>query len=353
MKNWRLLTFVGVMLLAACAENEENTAEPVDDPGHTEETEVAEQEPERKEDAEESQAYEDIHPLTGEPTNDVSPYKPIAVMVNNHWDARPQSGLSKADIVYEILTEGDLTRFLAIYHSEQPEKIGPVRSARGYFVDIAEAHDAFFVTHGWSPEAEQMLQNGRVEFLNGLYHDGTLFERSAERNRPHNSYITFRNMLEGLNNKGYELKDEVDPLTFNDTNEHPAFTKQEGDIDISYRDKYFVSFTYNDEKQAYERSSDQEPTMDELENERVSPENVLVIQASHRVIDDKGRRYIDLQSGGDGVLFQHGERLAVTWVNDDGRIVPKKDGEEIPLIPGQTWVNVVPSATVLEDVGID
>ncbi|WP_374701220.1 DUF3048 domain-containing protein [Thalassobacillus sp. C254] len=74
--------------------------------------------------------------------------------MNNHPEARPQSGLQHADVVYEVLSEGAVTRFVAIYQSQQPVRIGPVRSARGYHINLANGFDAFFVTHGWSPEAE-------------------------------------------------------------------------------------------------------------------------------------------------------------------------------------------------------
>ena len=96
-------------------------------------------------------------------------------MVNNHPLARPQSGLNKADIVYEIFAEGNVTRFLAIFQSEQPEKIGPVRSARDYYIELAKGYDSLYIAHGNSPEAKKMLDNGYIDNLNGLYYDGTLF----------------------------------------------------------------------------------------------------------------------------------------------------------------------------------
>ena len=78
-------------------------------------------------------------------------------MVNNHPKARPQSGLHKADIVYEILAEGDVTRFLPYFQSEKPENIGPVRSARDYYIDLAKGLNALYIAHGYSPEAKKCL----------------------------------------------------------------------------------------------------------------------------------------------------------------------------------------------------
>ncbi len=89
----------------------------------------------------------------------------VAVMINNHPKARPQSGLNKADIVYEILAEGDITRFLAVFQSEKPANIGPIRSARDYYIELAKGFNALYIAHGYSPEAKKMLEQGYVDNL--------------------------------------------------------------------------------------------------------------------------------------------------------------------------------------------
>src|SRR5690606_25562598 len=100
---------------------------------------------------------------------------------NNHPNARPQSGLASADVVYEMLAEGDVTRFLALYQSEIPDNIGPIRSARSYFIELAKGLDAFYIAHGFSPEAQSMLRNNVVDNINGMYYDGSIFKRSRDR----------------------------------------------------------------------------------------------------------------------------------------------------------------------------
>ncbi|MFB4165456.1 DUF3048 domain-containing protein [Alteribacillus sp. JSM 102045] len=357
MKKWALTSCALCVLLSACfggeqqekSESEQSQSEAV----YTKKEEARagkQEEPSISQENQENQLYDETYPLTGERKKEVSPYRPIAVMVNNHPAARPQSSLSDADMVYEVLTEGSVTRFLAIYHSEQPEKIGPVRSARKYFIDLAQGYKSFFVTHGWSPEAEQYLSSGTAPFLNGLFHEGTLFQRSSDRNPPHNSYISFEDAMEGLEGKGYELKNEVEPNLFNDQGISSSEAEEGKQIQIWYQDKYSVQFEYNDKKEAYERSSDNEPTIDERENKRVAPENVFIIEAPHQVVDNKGRRQINIEAGGKGLLLQKGKALTVEWKNKDGRILPMKEGEEIPFVPGQTWINVVPSASALNDI---
>ena len=88
-------------------------------------------------------------------TEEENTHRPVLATINNHPLARPQSGISDADIIYEIAAEGNMTRLLALFQSELPEEIGPVRSARDYFVHIAKGLDAFYVAHGYSPDANR------------------------------------------------------------------------------------------------------------------------------------------------------------------------------------------------------
>ena len=137
-------------------------------------------------------------------------------MVNNHPKARPQSGLSKADIVYEVLAEGDITRFLAIFQSRMPKEIGPVRSARDYYIDLAKGYDSLYVAHGYSPEAKEMLTNGFIDNLNGMQYDGTLFKRASFRKAPHNSYISYEHIKEGAEKNGFDMERPPEALNFSD-----------------------------------------------------------------------------------------------------------------------------------------
>src|SRR5690625_7064074 len=89
----------------------------------------------------------DVYPLTGKEADKDATNRTVSVMVNNHPDARPQTGLSDADIVFEMLTEGNNTRFLALFQSEQQEKVGTVRSAREYFFEIIKLYDVFYDYH--------------------------------------------------------------------------------------------------------------------------------------------------------------------------------------------------------------
>ncbi|WP_461202354.1 DUF3048 domain-containing protein [Anoxybacillus sp. TBDG-1] len=279
-------------------------------------------------------------PLTGMPTKEKTMQRAVAVMINNYPAARPQSGLHKADIVYEVLAEGDITRLLAIYQSEQPDIIGPVRSARDYFIQLSNGFHALYVCHGWSPEAQTLLNSGATDYVNGLFYDGTLFWRDHTRKAPHNSYISFENIKKGAEKNGYAFEEEVKPLPFFSNDLTSAVEATNIDVMYSKRSYAHVHYTYDGTK--YVRSSGGEPTVDRETNTPIAVENVFVIETTHQIIDDYGRRDIDFTSGGKGYLFQEGTMQEVEWKNIDGRLLPYKDGVPLGFMPGKTWIQVVP-----------
>ena len=101
--------------------------------------------------------------------------RPIAVMIDNNVDARPQAGINKAYMVYEIIVEGGETRLMALFKNVNVDKIGPVRSSRHYFLDYALEHDAIYVHFGWSPQAESDIKTLGVNNINGITQSGTDF----------------------------------------------------------------------------------------------------------------------------------------------------------------------------------
>lgn len=284
-------------------------------------------------------------PLTGIGAEEESSTRAVAVVVNNHPKARPQSGLDKADIIHEVLAEGNVTRFVAVYQSEQPEKVGPVRSAREYFIDLAAGYDSFFIAHGYSPEAREMLQRGEIDNINGMNYDGTLFKRASFRKAPHNSYITYENILKGAQKKGYQMEPAPDPVPFLSKEEREKLEGQPAEnVMVSYGTPSFdLIYEYDTESGKYHRFSGSEETVDYESKNPVLLDNLLVVQMEHKIVDSAGRRSINLTSGGKGYLFQKGKVNEIVWKNEAGRIVPYKGGQKAGFVPGKTWVNIVPS----------
>ena len=307
-----------------------------------------------KEDPEEQPPVEDvltITPYTGEKATPPTNRRTVMAVINNHPDARPQTGLGEADMVFEMIAEYDITRFLALYQSDFPETIGPIRSAREYFVELAGASDAFFVAHGYSPEAQVMLESGVVDHVNGIQHDGTLFQRSSDRVAPHNSYITAENIETAMNNvqasTEYRWKS---PYYFYDSAENAKLKEQALSVNVTYgiNELFFNEYTYDSKSHLYSRSSGGVPTTDKETLEPVKVSNVLVFEAPHETVDSEGRQSIDLANGGKALLFQAGGVREIEWSSIGGMPVPTENGETVKLVPGKTWVHIVPMVPGME-----
>jgi hypothetical protein len=289
-------------------------------------------------------------PLTGlEVKDDSSDNRVIAVMLNNHNKARPQSGLVKSDIVYELLAEGDITRLLAIYQSNYPEVVGPIRSARDYYIELANGFNALYICHGNSPEARNMLDQGVVDNLNGIQYDGVYFKRDKSRYAPHNSYTGIDMISSGAKKRKYSL--EGPPNSFNFLVKELKFdeTWTQGEkvtINYSRYDNYDVTYTYNSNKKAYERSQGGQQTIDREEGP-VYINNVVSIITPHEIQDSSGRRNVDLTNGGEAYMYQQGMQKKVQWANDNGIIKLYESNVELPLLPGKTWVNFIPDESYL------
>ena len=285
------------------------------------------------------------HPLTGVEFDGEVAGRAIAVTINNEVSARPQSGVMDADIVIEMLTEASITRFLAIYQSTMPEKIGPVRSAREYFVNLAKGYNALFIAHGYSPEAKEMLMSGEIDHINGMQYDGTLFKRASFRKAPHNSYITSEAIYSGAEQLNYSMEQ---PPTAVPIVEQVDVTGETVDaISIAYdaAGSYNAEYRYNQDGY-YTRFQADEQTIDYETEQEIQLQNILIVEAEHQVMDNKGRRKIDFTSGGKGYLLQNGKMQEVEWKYEDGMIIPSKGG----FVPGKTWINFVPNLDIVSVV---
>lgn len=288
-----------------------------------------------------------MYPFTGIETDEGIDNRPLAVMINNHNTARPHSGIVDADIVFEILAEGDITRFLAIFQSEIPETVGSVRSAREYYFELAQGYDAIYVYHGAANFVNDMIQSRNIDHLNGAIYDNDqhLFKRDSARKAPHNSYVLLENAYEVAEQKGYDITTDITPFEFVEKD-----STIEGEdaqtVEIGYNGQnpaHLVSFTYDEQSKKYARSEDGTETKDLITDAPIEVENIFIVETAHRVFDSEGRREVDLTSGGDGYLVQQGVIQEVEWENKDGQLIPTKEGQVVPFVQGKTWVNVIPT----------
>ncbi|WP_313804264.1 DUF3048 domain-containing protein [Cytobacillus sp.] len=341
--RWIAVSIAALLLLAGCSKNDHTAVENEDEMIDIPENDSIDHSKEEK------LPYQ--FPLTGVGTENKSDNRAVAVMINNDPKARPQSGLEKADIVYELLAEGNITRFLAIYQSEHPEKIGPVRSARDYYIELAKGYDSLYIAHGYSPEAKDMLDKGYIDNLNGIAYDGTLFKRASFRKAPHNSYISFENILKGAGQRSYKMDNAPSPLTFLNKSELEDLNGEDASSAmVSYfNNNVFNSiYEYDEALEKYKRYTNGELTKDYESEEPVLLDNIFIVETDHKVIDNAGRRKIDLTSGGRAYLLQKGKWQKVKWENIEGKILPVINGKQAGLVPGRTWINIIPTSPGLE-----
>ncbi|WP_318616390.1 DUF3048 domain-containing protein [Sporosarcina sp. YIM B06819] len=341
-KKMRGLLFylaIAMLLLAACSK-EEKVEDPVPEPDEDEE--IAEEE----EPVEEVSVELFPSPFTGVMKEEENIRRPVLATINNHPLARPQSGISDADIIYELAAEGSVTRLLALFQSELPAEIGPIRSARDYFVHIAKGLDAFYVAHGYSPDAKQLLEKRVVDNVNGMQYDGTLFWRSRERRAPHNSYISGDNIVaaEEKTNSSMELS-VIPPFAFLEFIEDAKIGDSVSSVTVKYSsDPNFTSvYAYDAEKGIYSRTVNGNVTVDKANDKQLELSNILVFETAHRTIDNVGRQAVDIESGGKAMLFQAGIAREIEWENRDGILVPMENGLPAKLVPGKTWIHIVPT----------
>lgn len=341
-----LILVLVLLFIAACNKKEEAIAV---QPKELEESEQQVEEPmeETEEDEEEEPKeidYKNEFPLTGLGTNEDIEHRAFGVMIENSISARPQSGLYQADLVYEVLSEASITRFLAFYHSEEPEVIGPVRSARDYYIRLNNGYKAIYLSAGGSPGAFAMIQSGQVDYIHGLNYDGRNLWRSKERRAPHNLYTNYENLISAAEHAKHSLTTPVPTLPFLEADVNLEGKEKAREISINYGSSTNnVVYKYEEEKDHYIRIVGGEQSLD-LETENpVVIDNIFIVEMSHQVIDGQGRRAINTTSGGKGMLIQNGVYQRLQWKNVDGQILPMQDGEIVGFVKGKTWINVVPS----------
>lgn len=303
------------------------------------------------------------NPLTGEKyPEDAADWvdeRPFGVMVNNHLDARPQSGLIYADIVYEVVAEGGITRFLAFFNTNTPEKIGPVRSIREYYlVLVKELGDAMIMHIGWSPQALTAIETWPVR---SLARGGAQFWRDETLDVAieHTAYVNGKDLRILGNDLGWGGQREVRPWLFkDDTNKYSAsVSATEITLDFWYHGDYSGYFKYDAGSNKYLRSSgfdanDQPiPLYDRESKEQVKVDNLIVQFATESSItgDEKNRLEYNLEGSGEALIFIDGKVVNATWSKasrDDRTLFYDLNGKEMEFNRGKFWIAIVPDRNV-------
>jgi len=266
---------------------------------------------------------------------------PFAVMIENHPDARPLSGLSKAQVVIEAPVEGGITRFMAIFDpSTEAEEIGPVRSARPYYVEWADSWHAFYAHVGGSPDGLALIRT--KHYLSDLdqFRYGNTFWRSIQRSAPHNVYT---NMTQLTEHATATPSSETElPLGWRFQVSTSGTTPgKDAEIAIPYGGSFDASWKFDAEQQDYIRYQNGSKQKDK-DGSIVTAKNIVVIETETKVLDSKGRLKLRTAGEGHAIGFRNGEHYALTWSKtENGLISFQLDGNDYVLAPGTTWMEVV------------
>ncbi|ASA26610.1 DUF3048 domain-containing protein [Paenibacillus donghaensis] len=337
---------LGTLLLSACSgQSAEEVVVPSPPPTEAPQptaTAVSEPSP-TPEAAEEGQ----VSSLTGLTVPEDSLPRPLAIMINNAPAARPQSGVSEADILYEVLAEGGITRLIGIYQSQTGVvKIGPIRSIRPYLLDIGESYGGITVHAGGSPAAYSILQKQKKEDMDEIGRAGAFFWRTTDRKAPHNLYSNTSKLREGAGKLGFAPEVKVPGYLFAAFGQKASGGESAVEFSVNYLLKsYNVDYKYDAVLGTYQRWVNGKPHLDLNNEQPVAAANVMVMGADHKVLDDVGRLQVDVELGGEALLFQQGQVLKGRWSRQSGDVIRfVREGQEALMVPGITHILVVPNA---------
>jgi hypothetical protein len=266
---------------------------------------------------------------------------PVAVMIDNHPDARPAAGIEKANLIYEAEVEGNYTRYMSVFATaEKIDRIGPVRSARPYFVDWAYDLGAVYAHCGGSPEALVDLTQKNMTDLNEFY-NGQYFWRADNRTAPHNVFTSSDDLNKFLAKK--DITSSSYPVwQFKEDSPNKSSSSQE--IKINYSLAIFqVKWEYNPTDNDYIRYLADKPDLT-IDNNVIAAKNIIIQVVPATVVDDKLRLRMGDVGSGAATICLDGDCQKGEWNKADAATRTKftyENGEEIKLNAGQTWIEVV------------
>jgi hypothetical protein len=276
--------------------------------------------------------------------------RPLAVMVENHVLARPQSGLQSAEVLYEAMAEGGITRFMALYLAGQSEKIGPVRSARLHFVSWAAEYDAAYAHWGGSAEALSYLRSHSRPLNIDEFSFAKAFWRDYSGGKPleHTGYSAVSRLRQVIDQLHQEKATDFTAWTFKDEaaeTERPA--SQTVRLGFLGTAGYAAEFDYRPATNDYVRLTGGKPHVDADGQQLLTKSIVLLYQRVRPYTDTSGHAAVDVQTVGSGqaVVIEDGQAAEGQWHKDSinsRTVISDAAGQPLALDRGKIWVISVP-----------
>lgn len=287
--------------------------------------------------------------------NEESKSRPYAIMINNVEGARKlQSGLQDAYMVYELMVEGGITRYLALFLDQTTERIGSIRSARHYYLDYALENDAIYVHHGYSPQAREDWSKLGVDRIEVNESTTGWRDKSASKTYEFTLFTNIEKLGKGIRSKRTERNKD---LLLNYSVDNIDISQMEGAIpankvDIKYSSNTTTNYKYDTDNNIYLRSVNDKSQNDYVTGKQLTVKNIIVYKVKYSNIqgDDKGRQTIDNIGNGTGYYISNGYAVPITWKKDSrssATIYKYNNGKEIQVNDGNTFIQIMPDNQTL------
>ena len=278
--------------------------------------------------------------------------RPYAIMINNVAGARKlQSGLQDAYIIYEMMVEGGITRYLALFLDQNTERIGSIRSARHYYLDYALENDAIYVHHGYSPQAREDWNSLGVDRIEVNESTTGWRDKSASKTYEFTLFSSIEKLNKGLGSKRTERNND---LLLNYSADEVDLSQLEGAIpanklNIKYSGNTTNNYVYDKDNKFYLRSVNNKSQDDYVTGKQLTVKNIIVYSIKYSGIsgDDKGRQTIDNIGEGNGYYISNGYAIPITWSKKSRKsqtIYRYNNGQEITVNDGNTFIQIVPES---------
>ena len=272
--------------------------------------------------------------------------RPIAVMLASDLEARPLSGISQADMVFEMPVDPTgITRFMAIFQCEKPKEIGSVRSARNDFIPLVASMKTIYAHWGGEDGALKKLDNHIIDNINALKYEGEIFYRKTGIRPPHNGFTNLDLLTKTAKNLKYDFKNSFQGYPHQEKEPKKNLSNLIGQINVNYLGRYAVGWTYDSETNLYSRSRGGSAEIDKDNGQTVKAGVVIVMKTSSKFLREQ---YIsvDVQGEGEARIYQNGGVINGKWKKDPTQLDSKlyfydDSGKEIQFAPGKIWVEII------------
>lgn len=285
--------------------------------------------------------------------------RPYAVMINNVGVARPyQSGLQDAYIIYEMIVEGGITRYMALFKDVNVDRIGTVRSSRHYYLDYALENDAIYVHFGWSEFAQADIAKLGINNVNFLSDPGYWRDKSLNVSSEHTAYTKTKNIASTVAKKKYRTETDKKLLLNYSVDAvdlaSDATVKDANSVDITYSNNTKDHYDYDSDAKVYKRSVNGKAHTDYVTKEQYTFKNIITYQVENVMIagDYKGRQNLNNIGSGEGYYISEGKAVEITWEKSSREAQTvykfKSTGEELKVNDGNTFIQIQPKGQSLE-----